>query len=476
MAPSKLKNMAICFSGAFDHPESQLRKWTEANGGEFHRQIKSDTTHLVTTKANWRSRVPEVKAALSNDRSVKIVDYEWFDDKLRLGGRVSENKYLWTTIDEEAFKRQAKDERAAEREKKRIEKEKEKKKKESERIDWSGALLQHTNVVARVEDSEDSEDSGDSAGRELQEEFARGVKQAKEDLMSDNHHIYIDQTGFSMDITLTKASVELSHMDRAQITLYETNDVPHTYAVAAKVAENDPIDHGLTIIIGVNYATAFRTFRHNFQKLAGFEWNNRFEKSTDRATLAPLPRPKYDFIVAGKGSPPGKLAKKGKEKAGEPGEPTSEQVRERLEAAFIKQKYRYRLPDAGTPCGTMIDGSHYKHQNKSVYELFGKAADRGAEAIKIKEEAKAESKRLLKNLKKRQGPVEVVIIDSDDDEDDESEGEEDDESDEDEEMEGIQGYVAVKAPVAGNVVLMDLDGPARVEEDYTMVDAPNAQI
>jgi hypothetical protein len=260
--------------------------------------------------------------------------------------------------------------------------------------------------------------------------------------------------------------------------LYETNDVPHTYAVAAKVSENDPIDHGLTIIIGVNYATAFRTFRHNFQKLAGFEWNNRFEKSTDNATLAPLPRPRYDFIVAGKGSPPGKLAKKGKEKAGEPEEPTSEQVRERLEAAFIKQKYRYRLPDAGTPRGTMIDGSHYKHQNKkSVYELFGKAADRGAEAIKIKEEAKAESKRLLKNLKKRQGPVEVVIIDSDDDEDDESEGEEDDESDEDEEMEGTQGYVAVKAPPANDQMVAGSDAaPGAADEDFTMVDAPVSQV
>lgn len=127
----------------------------------------------------------------------------------------------------------------------------------------------------------------------------------------------------------------------------------------------------------------------------------------------------------------------------------------------------------------MIDGSHYKHQNKkSVYELFGKAADRGAEAIKIKEEAKAESKRLLKNLKKRQGPVEVVIIDSDDDDDDdESEGEEDDESDEDEEMEGTQGYVAVKAPLANDQMVAGSDAaPRAADEDFTMIDAPLSQV
>jgi hypothetical protein len=223
MAP-RLKNATICFSGTFEAPIANLQKWTEANGGTFNRKLTTSTTHLVVTEANWRARVPEVKTALDSD--IRVIDYEWFDDKLRTTGRVSENKYLWTTIDAERLKQEAKEARATEREKKRAEKEKERKKKDSERINYADAFMQHTNEVANISDEEASEDEGfseeDAAAQQhsvLAEKFAKGAKQAKEDLMSYNYHIYMDKTGFSYDIVVTKASVELSRLDRARITV-----------------------------------------------------------------------------------------------------------------------------------------------------------------------------------------------------------------------------------------------------------------
>ncbi|KAI5194497.1 hypothetical protein E4T39_08640 [Aureobasidium subglaciale] len=486
MAP-RLNNYSIRFSGTFEAPEAQLRKWTENNGGTFERQLSSSTTHLIVTKANWRARVPEVKAALQ-DKSIKIVDYEWFDDRLRLGGRVSETKYLWTTIDEEAIKQVAKEAKAAEREEKRVAREKEKKKRDSKRIDWGGALLQHTNAVARVVDDDSSEeDSEDSSKRELAEEFAKGAKQAKKDLMSDNHHVYMDITGFVYDICLTKAMVELSRLDRASITsskLYETNADPHSYAVVVKMAEKDPQDHDTTTVQGVNFATAFKCWRDNFKTLTGNDWDNRVQKFSDQPALALLPRPNITIIAPSKSSPPGKLSKltkkpssKGKEKEEQNSdEPTAEELQERLNTAFTRQKYRYRLPSKSKPRGTMPDGSHYKHQdNKAVYDLFGKTADRGAEAMKIKEEAKEEAKRLKKLVNRKKKPIEIVVIDSDDEEED---SEEDEGSDEDEDMEGGEenGYVAVNA-VGSDVEMkvVDTNGPA-IEQDFAMVDAPAAQV
>jgi len=226
--PPKLKNAVLCFSGTFEAPVANLQKWTEANGGTFDRKLTPSTTHLVVSEANWRARVPEVKTALAN--GTKVIDYEWFDDKLRVTGRVTENKYLWTTIDAERLKQEAKEARAAEREKKRAEKEKERKKKDAERINYADAFMQHTNEVAHISDEGSGEEEGedgssseaDSTAKQhsaLAEQFAKGAKQAKEDLMSDNHHIYMDSTGFSYDIVVTKASVELSRLDRARITV-----------------------------------------------------------------------------------------------------------------------------------------------------------------------------------------------------------------------------------------------------------------
>jgi hypothetical protein len=213
MAP-KLKNLTICFSGTFEAPEATLRKWTDANGGTYTKKVTPSTTHLVTSKINWQTRVAEVRTALDKP-STKIVTYEWFEDKLLQGGRVHETKYLWSNIDEELLKQEAKEAKAAERETKRLAREKEKKKKDSERIDWGGALLQHTNVIAHVdEDSDGSED-----GSEHADTFTKGSKRAKTDLMSENHHIYMDQTGFCYDITLTKVCVELSLYVRTNITV-----------------------------------------------------------------------------------------------------------------------------------------------------------------------------------------------------------------------------------------------------------------
>lgn len=518
MAP-KFKNAVICFSGAFDNSPAILQKWTEANNGTYNRKLTSDTTHLVVSEANWRARVPEVKTALE-DATIKIVNYEWFDDKLRLANRVTETKYLWANIDAEQLKQEAKEARAASREAKRAEKEKERKKKDAESINWSAALMQHTNAVARVEDSsededEESEDSSVEQNKSLPLQFAKGAEQAKQDLMSENHHVYMDHTGFVYDVVVTKASVELSRLEKASIIvssfacpflsfffpqtdladcflllltqIYETNaGPPHYYSVIVKIPEKTDVDdYDLTTVTNVPFATAFKCMRDNFKLLTGVSWENRIKKFSDGPSLAPLPRPKITVLPPAASSPAGKLSKISKNTKEQE---THEQQQKNLEKGFAAQKYRYRLPAEGSPRGTMPDGSHCTHQKeKSVWELFGKQADRSAEIAAAKEAKKEEIKRLRRMALKRQNAqqsnnnktMEVVVIESDDEEEesgDDEDGEEEEEA-EDEEME--DGYVAVNAD-GKDVEMQRFDSVddntiGSGMEDYTMVDAPTAQ-
>lgn len=178
------------------------------------------------------------------------------------------------------------------------------------------------------------------------------------------------------------------------------------------------------------------------------------------------------------------MTKKGKTGA-KTEEESPEEKLEKMEAALRMMKYRYRLPAEREPRGAMADGSHYTHQdNKTAYDLFGKAADRSHEAIAAKEAFKEEVKRLRrlelkKQSRKQDEPMEVVVIDSDDEEEEEEdEGSEQEESQgEDEEME--DGYVAVKT--ADRDVEMQMNDcvdsvESGVEqEDYTMVDAATTQ-
>lgn len=216
------------------------------------------------------------------------------------------------------------------------------------------------------------------------------------------------------------------------------------------------------------------------------EWDARVKKFSDGSSLAPLPRAKITVVAPGKNSPPGKLSKvikTGKTNAkAEVEDP--EAKKKRLEAAFAASKYRYRLPAEGEPRGTMADGSHYTHQdNKSVYDLFGQAADRSHEVVAAREAFKEEVERLKKlelrkqirksGHKQQAEPVEVVVIDSDDEEDEDEESEEE----ADEEME--DGYVADNA-AAGRDVEMQVNYcvdnlETGGEHDYIMVDAATTQ-
>lgn len=249
----------------------------------------------------------------------------------------------------------------------------------------------------------------------------------------------------------------------------------------------------VTTVNNVNFATAFKCLRDNFKAFTGVNWDARVKKFTDGPSLAPLPRPKITVVAPGKNSPLGKLSKitkKGKTTAKAEVE-NPEEKEKSLEAAFAKLKYRYRLPAEGEPRGTMADGSHYTHQdNKTVYDLFGQAADRSQEVMAAKEASKKAFKEEVKKLRrlelnkqnrrneknKQNEPTEVVVIDSDDDEEEDDGSEEEESQAEDEEMD--DGYVATKA--AGRDAEMQVDGCADsiesgVEQDYNMVDAPALQ-
>lgn len=483
MAPPRLNNLTICFSGSFETPDADIKRWTEAQGGTYTKRMTDSVTHLVVNKSNWRNRTAEVKTALQNP-SIKILGYEWFEDKLRMSGRISETKYLWATLDEEALKQAAKEAKAAEREKKRAEKEKEKKKKDAERIDWGGALLSHTNEVAGVSEDEDDDEESEEGEAEAHAEGAKTVKK-KEKLVAEGHHIYVDQTGFKYDVVLIKTCIQLNRKERARIVvgsillflhlfsspfililtcstqLYESDACPHTYNVAVKIGgfclpDELKLDHSNES----NFPTAFKMFQNNFLRLTGVEWVDRVKVFSETSSVVTSNPALSNTKVSAAGNiknGSGKLKSITKSKAKakgkadttqEPTEPapmTPEQLKQQCITAFTNAKYRYSLPAPPAPRGTLPNGAHhaymaeynlkpYAHQdNKSAYELFGASSDRGKAATKKREEvtsaAAASRKRKReeanmteqqKVLKSKGQKIEMAILIESSDEEEES--------------------------------------------------------
>lgn len=125
---------------------------------------------------------------------------------------------------------------------KKAEKEAEKKEKASSRISYAKALTEHTdaflatstdtatatenqrvvNKAAKAKATvvaHRSASSPSAAGTQAAKTFREGARQAKNDIGSDNYHVYMDKTGFRYDVVVVKTDMLANKNERFVITV-----------------------------------------------------------------------------------------------------------------------------------------------------------------------------------------------------------------------------------------------------------------
>ena len=60
--------------------------------------------------------------------------------------------------------------------------------------------------------------------------------QANPPRLKDNHHTYLDATGFEYDLTLVRTNLLLNSFATYRLRLYESNTIPHTYCTYIQYA------------------------------------------------------------------------------------------------------------------------------------------------------------------------------------------------------------------------------------------------
>lgn len=258
MGASALKGCHIVVHGQVrsDWPVQKIKQWVEHLGGvaSFKSKIAEETTHLVVPEKEWRSRGPfvqEVLEATENGHDILIVSSEWLEDCLNNRAKRSESRYLWANLDMRSMK--LNDHQA---------KQSSKQAKQPGNIQglMAQTFLQTTEAhitdsdrkkIAQQQEKEaQAQEEADNEARlhfkdhrermsipEQAAVFRRGAKRARNEILSgesctrhsndgtkthiitDNHHIYVDNTNFTFDVTVTKVDLKQNTNERYVLTV-----------------------------------------------------------------------------------------------------------------------------------------------------------------------------------------------------------------------------------------------------------------
>ncbi|KAK5172453.1 hypothetical protein LTR04_003951 [Oleoguttula sp. CCFEE 6159] len=300
-----LKKDKIAITGDFGSARTPdaIKRWIELNGGTYTTSITSDTSHLICSKAHWGKQVAAVKKALCHN-DIKIVSYDWLEDTLHSRSHKRETAYLWKVLDRTALKKRAAKERA----------ERSALKREGKAAGRGGilgeALKVHVEELGiddrragkvRVKRAPKKDVKVGMMAEEAPDvrKFEKGCKAAANDILSDNHHIYTDETGFEYAITLTKIDVARNRNERHHLKLYESNSLPPTYSTHVLSSSPVPTTTASTSSIsipgiptstsisttltplGSTYGTAFLSFRQFFRAKTGRWWSERLDSPAE---------------------------------------------------------------------------------------------------------------------------------------------------------------------------------------------------
>ncbi|KAH9866255.1 hypothetical protein J1614_008821 [Plenodomus biglobosus] len=98
-----LSKLVVATAGTLPHDTSRIKKWIEANGGTYTTTPNKHTTHLVASKDAYKKPHPAVQRA--SELGIWIVSFDWLDDSLQAGRKLSAKKYTWDALRKEKRKR-----------------------------------------------------------------------------------------------------------------------------------------------------------------------------------------------------------------------------------------------------------------------------------------------------------------------------------------------------------------------------------
>ncbi|KAK4557088.1 hypothetical protein LTR86_006069 [Recurvomyces mirabilis] len=295
---------------AVDDPKwtkERVTAWIASAGGKLMTKFTNSTTHLVCSEKTWRNQSGDVKQAadkVKKGERIFIVSGDWLCDTLFKQKRAREGVYSFIKADKAAasvrrqLRQQAQDGGSREG---------------SQEVNGpkshagllAEAFTSHTEQFVseaekkRIEECLARERSAEEEARKKKIEaerlakkeqealFRRGAKKAKNEIFSDNHHIYMDPNdGFKYEITLTKVDTRANRNERFIITLYETNTEPATYATNAHFAGTALIpSNNIIAALGCSLETAKHVFETAFREKTGVEWEDRISHAQDRLRM-----------------------------------------------------------------------------------------------------------------------------------------------------------------------------------------------
>ncbi|KAK3618553.1 hypothetical protein LTR56_024545 [Elasticomyces elasticus] len=320
MPPGCLRNTTITLIHPLEYPDASWTKdkivaWIKSAKGNPITHFTNKTTHVICTAAAYKNGVGEVgraKAARSKGERVHIVSPEWLAKTLHAQSKVGEAGFSWEKAP--GMNRRG---GGGGRKKKVVEVEEVEDDEDGEVEEvvrkppqnvkgmMVEGFLDHTQQflsegdrrkikdqmarekeMARLAEMQVEKDRREEANRlrreraEKEAVFRRGAKKGRNEIFSDNHHIYADATAFKYDITLTKVDTRANRNERYVLTLrlqiYESNSQPHTYATNLHYAGTSIISTNTVIAaLGCSIATALHAFKKIFFEKTKVLWDDR---------------------------------------------------------------------------------------------------------------------------------------------------------------------------------------------------------
>ncbi|KAK5112070.1 hypothetical protein LTR85_011651 [Meristemomyces frigidus] len=287
----------------------KLEKWIPAaHGRHAAKFIEGETTHLVCSEKTWKDQPVQIQAALaanakaspnSNGKgAVWIMKPDWLMTAIDEQRHPREGSHSWEKLEREAMTLTSRADKAAEKAAA-----KEAQGPRTVQGLLTETLMENADKFISEEDRREMEKEirkrKEEAAREAQEKerekkrereqaalFRKGAKKAKNEVFSENHHIYMDSTGFKYEVLITKVDTKHNRNERHALTLqiYESNSHPHTYALNLHFAGTGLLpSNNVIAAIGCSFHTAFHAFKKCFRDKTKIHWDDRIAFAVERA-------------------------------------------------------------------------------------------------------------------------------------------------------------------------------------------------
>jgi hypothetical protein len=116
-------------------------------------------------------------------------------------------------------------------------------------------------------------------------DVASPLRERKLTQHSENYHAWKDDTGFAYDIMLTKVNTLTNSNERINLTIFESNASPRTYATNLHFAGTGKCPmNNILATLGSSLNTAMRFFRQAFHEKTGCNWDDRLKAYNERVS------------------------------------------------------------------------------------------------------------------------------------------------------------------------------------------------